>query len=82
MFFNILQAKAEEAGHTVIKVPPRNTSQRCSNCGAIVKKSLSQRIHRCMNCKIVLHRDLNSALEIHRLGQSLQPITSPLSGVG
>ncbi len=82
MFFSFLSCKVVETDKRVDRVPSKNTSQRCWNCGNIVKKSLSQRIHRCSNCKIVLHRDLNSALEIHRLGQSLQPLTSPLGGVG
>ncbi|WP_412101851.1 zinc ribbon domain-containing protein, partial [Paenibacillus larvae] len=35
--------KAESAG----RVDPRHTSQLCSSCGSIVKKTLSVRVHRC-----------------------------------
>jgi len=35
-FLNILSAKAESAGHTVIRVNPRYTSQKCHHCGEIV----------------------------------------------
>ncbi|MDH6056392.1 zinc ribbon domain-containing protein [Umezakia ovalisporum] len=31
----------------VVGVPPYYTSQKCSNCDAIVKKSLFTRTHRC-----------------------------------
>ncbi|MGZ3646534.1 MAG: helix-turn-helix domain-containing protein [Ktedonobacteraceae bacterium] len=33
--------KAEEAGRSVVFVDPKYTSQRCSNCGRIVKKALA-----------------------------------------
>lgn len=68
MFFNCLEYKAEKAGREIIKVNPNGTSQRCHNCGTIVKKDLSERQHRCPVCKVNIHRDLNSALEILRRG--------------
>ena len=74
-FFDILSYKAEEAGRRVIKVPAKNTSQQCSKCGEIVKKDLSVRIHSCPHCKLTLDRDLNAALNILRLGTSLQDPT-------
>ncbi|MBD2483617.1 RNA-guided endonuclease TnpB family protein [Planktothrix sp. FACHB-1365] len=46
-----------------IPVPPHYTSQKCSNCGGIVKKSLSTRTHIC-NCGCELHRDTNAAINI------------------
>ena len=42
------------------------TSQKCSNCGAIVKKSLSTRTHIC-KCKCELDRDHNAAINILEL---------------
>lgn len=82
MFFNFLCQKAEEAvDRRVVKVPPRRTSIDCSGCGFPVPKSLAVRIHRCPNCHIKIHRDLNSALNIHRLGQSHQAITSAMAVV-
>ncbi|MQY58622.1 MAG: transposase [Clostridia bacterium] len=71
-FFNILLFKAEEAGKEVIKVPAKNTSQLCSECGGPVPKSLSVRIHKCPHCGLSLDRDINAARNILRLGQSLQ----------
>lgn len=65
--------KAEEAGCIVVLVDPRNTSQMCSQCGQIVKKELSVRIHKCPHCGLVMDRDLNAAKNILRLGlQSLE----------
>jgi putative transposase len=48
----------------VIAVAPQFTSQECSACGAIVKKSLSMRTHICTSCGVVLDRDHNAALNI------------------
>lgn len=64
IFFNILGYKAEEAGRQVVKVPPHNTSQICSGCGALVKKGLSVRVHTCPECGLVLDRDVNAARNI------------------
>ena len=62
-----LAAKAESAGRRVIAVNPRNTTQECSTCGAIVKKTLAQRVHSCDKCGLILDRDHNAALNIlHR----------------
>jgi putative transposase len=71
-FFDILRFKAEEAGKEVIEVPAKNTSQMCSNCGEMVQKELSNRIHECPFCGFTTSRDLNSAQNILRLGMSLQ----------
>ena len=76
-FINFLSYKAEEAGKEVVFVDPRGTSQRCSQCGNIVKKDLSQRLHLCPFCGFQAQRDFNSALEIKRLGRSLQALTRP-----
>src|SRR5206468_7409090 len=38
----------------VISVPPQFTSQQCSACGTLVKKSLSVRTHICPGCGMVL----------------------------
>ena len=46
-----------------IAVNPRLTSQECSGCGAIVKKSLSMRTHAC-KCGCVMDRDCNAARNI------------------
>jgi putative transposase len=48
----------------VIAVAPQFTSQDCSACGTVVKKSLSVRTHICTGCGVVLDRDHNAALNI------------------
>ena len=52
-----------------IPVPPHYTSQKCSNCGVIVKKSLSTRTHVC-TCGCELHRDTNAAINILNLAKN------------
>ncbi|REJ48830.1 MAG: transposase [Microcystis flos-aquae DF17] len=56
-------------GKITIAVPPNYTSQNCSNCGEIVKKSLSTRTHQC-KCGCVLDRDENAAVNILKKGLS------------
>jgi putative transposase len=68
IFFNLLEYKAENAGKRVVKVNPKGTSQRCNKCQTVVQKGLSNRWHKCTECGENLHRDVNSAKEILRLG--------------
>lgn len=63
----MLTYKAECAGGQVIAVDARYTSQDCSRCGNRVTKALSERVHSCTSCGLVLGRDHNAALNIlHR----------------
>ena len=63
LFIWALECKAEEAGALVVRVDPRGSSQACSSCGAVVRKSLAVRVHRCA-CGLVLGRDVNAAMNI------------------
>jgi putative transposase len=63
-FLAILEAKAASAGHQVIRVNPRFTTQKCHGCGEIVQKSLSVRTHICPFCGFVADRDVNAAKNI------------------
>ncbi|MEG3054652.1 MAG: transposase [Methanoculleus sp.] len=84
-FHSYLAYKAESAGTNVIAVDPRNTTQMCSNCGSIVKKTLSDRIHECPYCGFVADRDYNAAVNIHRMGmeQPFEPVEIlPLHHIG
>jgi len=77
-FLDILTAKAESAGHEVIRVNPRYTSQKCFRCGEIVQKSLSVRTHICPWCGYVEDRDVNAAqniLKVARPGHGRQALT-------
>jgi len=67
-FIEFLTYKAESADRIIISVDPRGTSQRCYRCGEFVPKDIEERNHNCSNCGLNVSRDLNSALEILRLG--------------
>lgn len=64
LFREWLEYFAKVFARVVIAVPPHYTSQNCSCCGEVVKKSLSVRTHSCCRCKTVLDRDENAALNI------------------
>ncbi len=64
LFFTHLQAKAEEAGRTLVRVKPAYTSQRCSGCGHIQQMPLSVRIYECPQCGLVMDRDHNGSVNI------------------
>jgi putative transposase len=56
-------------GKITVAVNPAYTSQECSSCGTVVKKSLSMRTHVC-KCGFVLDRDWNAAINILKLALS------------
>ncbi len=62
-FIQVLSSKAEEAGMRVTVVDPRNTSQTCSNCGAMQSLALSDRTFDC-GCGYHADRDINAARNI------------------
>jgi putative transposase len=74
-FLDLLRYKAERAGAHLIRVDPRNTSQRCSGCSELVPKSLAVRIHACPHCGLVIDRDWNASLNILRAGMPAGWIT-------
>ncbi len=73
-FIDKLASKAESAGRLLVKVDPRGTSQTCP-CGASVPKTLTDRWHDCPACGLSLSRDHAAAINILRLGRSLQALT-------
>jgi putative transposase len=56
-------------GRITVAVNPAYTSQACSSCGTLIKKSLSTRTHVC-ECGFVLDRDWNAAINIMKLALS------------
>ena len=52
-----------------VAVAPHYTSQKCSSCGVVVKKSLSTRTRKC-SCGSYLHRDTNAAINILNLAKN------------
>jgi putative transposase len=71
MFTQMCVAKAENAGRRVIFVDPKYTSQICSSCGQVRKKTLAERWHSCA-CGTELDRDHNAAINILALGRRVQ----------
>jgi len=67
-FVQYITYKAEYAGREVVLVDPRNTSKRCSRCGTLVEKTLSDRVHKCPVCGLEIDRDENAAINILALG--------------
>jgi putative transposase len=81
-FVQFTTSKAEDAGRVVVLVDPRNTTKACSGCGEIVPKKLSERVHSCPQCGLVLDRDLNAALKILArglTGMGSIPRSSPIN---
>ncbi|MBP7068669.1 MAG: transposase [Methanothrix sp.] len=72
-FIFMLSYKAESAGRKLIKVDPRDTTQRCSACGSIVKKELCDRVHECPYCGFSCDRDYNASRNILFAGME-QPV--------
>ncbi len=67
MFRQWIEYFGKVFGVATVAVAPHYTSQKCSSCSAVVKKSLSTRTHVCA-CGTVLDRDHNAALNILELG--------------
>jgi putative transposase len=69
-FVSMLDYKVEKTGGHLIRVDPRNTSQKCSGpgCGVLVPKSLAVRTHACPSCGLVIPRDYNGSLNILSAG--------------
>ena len=67
-----LQSKAANAGKQFTEVKPHHTSQKCSSCNEVVLKKLSDRIHDCPRCGLVLDRDYNAAINIKKAAVALR----------
>ncbi|MFN8486852.1 MAG: transposase [Caldilineaceae bacterium] len=66
-----LEAKAVEAGRTIVAIPPAYTSKTCSNCGTIFEHlTLDDRWVECA-CGLSLDRDHNAAINMLRVGRTL-----------
>jgi len=73
-FTQRLAYKAESAGCTFVRVDPRGTTQECSQCGTVVPKDITVRVHSCPNCGLTIDRDLNAARNV--LQRALKDATS------
>jgi len=59
---------AEWSEGVMVLVDPRSTSQLCSGCGSLVPRDLSERVHRCPVCGLMLDRDVNASRNILKRG--------------
>jgi putative transposase len=59
-FLGMVSYQAAEAARRFEQVEPKYTSQTCPACGAVKKKKLSERDHRC-DCGYQTHRDIAAA---------------------
>ncbi len=66
LLHEMIVAKAEEAGKTVVVVDPRYSSQECARCGHVAAESRWERRYRCVGCDYRNHADVNAALVIRR----------------
>jgi putative transposase len=71
-FTTILASAAERANREFVEVDPRGTSQECSGCGAVVRKSLAVRVHHCPECGLVEDRDVNAAKNVQTRGHRVR----------
>lgn len=72
--------KLEYKCKLLIKVPAKNTTINCSECGSKVPKSLAVRIHKCDKCGLIIDRDYNASINIlnkglNKLPQELRELT-------
>lgn len=63
MLLSAIEYKVVEAGGVFLKASTTKLkpSQRCSKCGHVEKKTLSERIHKCSQCSYSADRDVNAA---------------------
>jgi len=67
-FRTILKQVCWQRGKFFSEVNARGTSQECPECGGIVKKDLSVRIHHCPHCQYTCDRDVAAGQVIRNRG--------------
>ena len=63
-FKTILEYEAFKHQTKVVFVPPKFTTQDCSVCRNRIKKDLSERVHECHCCGVIIDRDVNAAINV------------------
>ena len=66
----MIEYKAAQAGHSVVVVDPRYTSQTCPTCGTVRRANRRKKTHeyQCSNCGYRSNDDRVAAMNIQRLG--------------
>ena len=72
-FISQLDYKAASAGGQLVRVDPKHTTQRCSNCGGLPAKALTlkDRWYECTHCGYRDDRDVNAAKNMLLKGLAL-----------
>ena len=72
-FIMQLDYKAASAGGQLVRVDPKYTTQRCSNCGGlpITKLTLNDRWYHCTHCGYGDDRDVNASKNVLLKGLAL-----------
>ena len=70
--FHFLTRKAENAGKLASKVNETRSTGTCYGCGSWKKVPLSDRVYACSHCSYTNDRDVNAALNIMKIGESLR----------
>lgn len=77
VFINVLHAKAESAGRTIVAVNPANTSRTCPVCGhCAAGNRVTQADFACLSCDYTGHADVVGAMNVLRAGLALQSATA------
>jgi putative transposase len=64
-FFELLEYKLKRNGGVLVKVDPKYTSQKCSNCGHISKENRkNQASFSCVKCHFMANADYNASINI------------------
>lgn len=75
-----IENKCAELGITVIKVNPKYTSQRCSSCGWVCRKSRNDKLYSCVKCQFEMDADINAANNILYLNEKDNIVGNNVSG--
>jgi putative transposase len=70
-FRTIVKYVCWKRGKFFAEVDARGTSQECPECGGLVKKDLSVRVHSCPNCGYTTDRDVAAGQNIRNRGIKL-----------
>jgi transposase len=73
----VLGYKAADAGVAVVTKPTPYSAMTCSRCGALVRKSPSQRVHRCPQCGYVAPRAVNTSRNVANVATDDSTVLQP-----
>ena len=65
-FVQMLSYKCEQVGKELHIISERDTSKTCHRCGYLQPMPLWKRTYHCPNCRLVMDRDDNSAINIYQ----------------